>query len=320
MTSSLPAKLPFTSSPPELPLSARSQPQPPHSSSPPPPFPPSAHLSLTTTPHQQPCPHETPGASRPSNPPPSPATHPNSKASSSTWTALSANPKPKCSSTCAPPSPSPHHRHPLPHRLPPRPRPTPAHDTLRAIEARYMDLQVAQPGLVLLIDYLDARALPKAIWTRNWDRPVRALLARFLPGRAFAVVTREWGGEPKPHPGGIYSIARDWGLFSSSGDRGGDSDAIAGAAAAAVPDATNLIMVGDSMDDMLGGRNAGAATVLLLNHHNADVAASGMADLVVRRLDELIPILENGFVGEVDGSPIPVPALLLKSWRNREGE
>ena len=174
--------------------------------------------------------------------------------------------------------------------LPPSSQPA-ANKTLRDIETRYMYLQAPQPGLVPLIDYLDARRVRKAIWTRNWDRPVRSLLNRFLKGREFVVVTREWGGEPKPQPGGILSIAEGWGLWTGNEDGSGEGR----------PDASQLIMVGDSMDDMLGGRNAGAATVLLLNDHNGHVATSGMADLVINRLDDLIQVLEDGFVGSVEG-------------------
>jgi len=161
-----------------------------------------------------------------------------------------------------------------------------AHSTLRDIETRYMHLQRPQPGLQPLMDYLDSRSVRKAIWTRNWDRPVQSLLDRFLQGRDFVVVTREWGGEPKPGPAGMFSIAEGWGLRKEEGGK---------------VDATGLIMVGDSMDDMLGGRNAGAATVLLLSEHNADVAGSGMVDLVIEQLDELIRVLEEGFVGIGDG-------------------
>ena len=55
--------------------------------------------------------------------------------------------------------------------------------------------------------------------------------------------------------------------------------------------------VGDSVDDMVAGRKAGAATVLLKNRENADLANNENTDLVVERLDDLIAILENGFEG-----------------------
>ncbi|KAL9112255.1 MAG: hypothetical protein Q9227_003373 [Pyrenula ochraceoflavens] len=59
-----------------------------------------------------------------------------------------------------------------------------------------------------------------------------------------------------------------------------------------------VIMVGDSMDDMEAGYRAGAATVLLLNEENRAVGEHEFTDLCIERLDELVGILENGFVGK----------------------
>ena len=55
-------------------------------------------------------------------------------------------------------------------------------------------------------------------------------------------------------------------------------------------------MVGDSQDDMEAGRMAGAATVLLVNEVNEHLGTHPHTDLVVRRLDELIEVLDKGFV------------------------
>ena len=56
-------------------------------------------------------------------------------------------------------------------------------------------------------------------------------------------------------------------------------------------------MVGDSIDDMKAGYAAGAATVLLGNNVNEDLWEHECTDLVVRRLDDLVAVLEGGFVG-----------------------
>jgi hypothetical protein len=47
------------------------------------------------------------------------------------------------------------------------------------------------------------------------------------------------------------------------------------------------------------GFRAGAATVLLANEVNAHLASHQHTDLVLSRLDELIGVLENGFVGRI---------------------
>lgn len=152
--------------------------------------------------------------------------------------------------------------------------------------------------------HLDAARLPKAICTRNFDAPVAHLLSRFLPDLAqpiHPIITRDFR-PPKPDPAGILFIARSWGLFSPSKQRkdgqqqqsDGDNETTQGEQEV---DASGLIMVGDSIDDMTAGRRAGAATVLLTNPANAHLEKHPHTDLVIRRLDELPAILDNGFVG-----------------------
>jgi len=50
---------------------------------------------------------------------------------------------------------------------------------------------------------------------------------------------------------------------------------------------------------MTAGYRAGAATVLLVNEMNAHLAAHQHTDLVISRLDELIDVLNGGFVGHI---------------------
>ncbi|TVY84009.1 putative uncharacterized hydrolase [Lachnellula suecica] len=159
----------------------------------------------------------------------------------------------------------------------PSPQDEAALEKIRAIEREAMVLQEAQPGLVQLMDYLESKNLPKA--------PVNHLLGKFLEGKKFEpIVTREFR-PPKPSPAGILSIAKAWGLVGKDGEGVGEG----------------LIMVGDSIDDMTAGYRAGAATVLLVNEMNAHLAEHEHTDLVISRLDELIKVLENGFVGHIAG-------------------
>lgn len=164
------------------------------------------------------------------------------------------------------------------HSLPPGPQET-AQQAIRDIESKAMLSQTPQPGLNDLMSYLDSRSIRKAICTRNFDVPVQNLLTKYLASTHFhPIVTREFR-PPKPDPAGIWHIAEQWNLRGENGKA----------------DATGLIMVGDSIDDMTAGRTAGAATVLLANNVNEHLADHKHTDLVIRSLDELIAILEEGF-------------------------
>jgi HAD superfamily hydrolase (TIGR01509 family) len=155
-----------------------------------------------------------------------------------------------------------------------------AMEKIRAVEREAMASQAPQPGLLPLMTYLASKSVPKGICTRNFDAPVSHLLEKFLPGEEFhPVVTRDFR-PPKPDPAGILHIAKSWGLESGE----------------------NLIMVGDSIDDMTAGYRAGAATVLLVNDVNAHLAEHEHTDLCISRLDELVGVLERGFVGRIKAS------------------
>ncbi|KAJ5640640.1 hypothetical protein N7528_000265 [Penicillium herquei] len=150
---------------------------------------------------------------------------------------------------------------------------------IQAVERRAMIDQQPQPGLVQLMEYLETRGLKRALCTRNFEAPVKYLLQNWLPEHTFLpIVTRDTPDViPKPDPAGILHIAEQWGLVNR---------------------AENLIMVGDSIDDMTSGHKAGAATVLILNEKNIHLKAHPHTDLCISRLDDLINILEKGFVGD----------------------
>ncbi|KAF7896433.1 hypothetical protein EAF00_006447 [Botryotinia globosa] len=154
-----------------------------------------------------------------------------------------------------------------------------AHEKIRAIEREAMLTQVPQPGLQTLFTYLSTLTptLPLAILTRNHPPPVHHLLTTHLPQTPFSpIITREFR-PPKPHPAGILHIAKEWNV-----------------------DPQDTIMVGDSIDDMKAGFAAGAATVLLGNSVNEELWEHECTDLVVKRLDELVEVLKEGFVGRAE--------------------
>ncbi len=185
-----------------------------------------------------------------------------------------------------------------------------AMDAIRAIERRAMSSQVAQPGLVQLMAYLDTKNIRKGICTRNFETPVTHLLTKFLPAHVFEpIITREFR-PPKPDPAGILHIARSWGLTRPADAGEAESAGESVAEEGVVVDTSGLIMVGDSIDDMTAGRMAGAATVLLVNEANAHLVEHEHTDLVISRLDELIDVLEHGFKGTASigtQGPSPTP-------------
>ncbi|KAI5300226.1 hypothetical protein KEM56_002626 [Ascosphaera pollenicola] len=146
---------------------------------------------------------------------------------------------------------------------------------IRAVEQEGMEKQVAQPGLSKLLAFLQLRGVKKALCTRNNETPVLHLIANHMKGHYFdPIVTRDTPDVlPKPDPAGIHHITEKWGLKDSS----------------------NLLMIGDSIDDMTAGRRAGATTILLLNEHNGRCKAHPDTDVSISRLDDLIEILDNGF-------------------------
>ncbi|OAL20233.1 hypothetical protein AYO20_11522 [Fonsecaea nubica] len=173
---------------------------------------------------------------------------------------------------------------------------------VQAIERNAMSSQRPQPGLQALMDYLTKRGVRKALCTRNFPAPVHHLLSNHLPEHVFEpIITRESEGvEPKPSPEGLWMIAQAWGL-----DREIEVGQVQGSVEAADGFdplelarrylGSGLIMVGDSIDDMAAGWRAGAATVLLAQDENQDLVKHEYTGLSIRRLDELIDILENGF-------------------------
>ena len=52
---------------------------------------------------------------------------------------------------------------------------------------------------------------------------------------------------------------------------------------------------------MTAGHAAGAATVLLVNERNAHLRDHLHTDLCIERLDDLIGVLDGGFVGQPHG-------------------
>lgn len=150
----------------------------------------------------------------------------------------------------------------------PEPAQEEAQEKLRVIERRAMQDMEPQPGLHELMTWLARRDIRTTICTRNFPIPVEYLRTKFLEGITMEpVITREFR-PPKPAPDGILKIAQAWGL-----------------------EPRQMVMVGDSIDDMHAGRRAGVATVLLRNDVNQDLTNHEATDYVIDSLPELIGLL-----------------------------
>jgi len=127
-----------------------------------------------------------------------------------------------------------------------------------------------QPGFHETMDFLTRNQIPKGILTRNNLAPVRHLIDH--TGVTFdKVVSRDCFSPSKPAPEPLLHICVDtWGLAPHS-----------------------TMMVGDHLDDLRCGRDAGCVTALLRNPGNA--AFEPEADLVLESLGDLLPLLQNGF-------------------------
>lgn len=181
---------------------------------------------------------------------------------------------------------------------------------IKAIESDAMSSQKAQPGLVELMTYLTEKEIPKALCTRNFMGPVEHLLGKYLSGMVFEpIITRETVGvRPKPSPEGLWQISEFWGEGDGLNGTAGEDVTVKeeGDLQSGLDDplelarrylGAGLIMVGDSIDDMAAGYRAGAATVLLVNEENKALAEHKYTDLSIRRLDELVDVLDQGFLG-----------------------
>nr|POF01067.1 putative uncharacterized hydrolase [Quercus suber] len=155
----------------------------------------------------------------------------------------------------------------------PEPEQSEAMKKIQDIEREAMAKQVPQAGLVTLMEWLDQQGVKKAICTRNFDAPVSHLLTTHIPSHITPftpVITRAFR-PPKPSPAGILHIAHAWGLTAD-------------ATVPASPPSQRrlpLVMVGDSIDDMVAGRDAGALTVLLRSVGKEELEQDDRTDVVV---------------------------------------
>lgn len=125
-------------------------------------------------------------------------------------------------------------------------------------------------GAYQLLDYIRNRSIPQALLTRNNDHAMYQTM-KLLKGTEFFSPMLSRSFTPcKPHPAPLLHIAQQWGLASN-----------------------HLLMVGDSIDDMMCGKQAGAQTCLIYTNKNCLIYQKALpyADITISSLTELQQLL-----------------------------
>ncbi|GMM31272.1 putative haloacid dehalogenase-like hydrolase [Martiniozyma asiatica (nom. inval.)] len=161
---------------------------------------------------------------------------------------------------------------------------------LQYIEAKAMILQEPTNGVKRALTNLQKEGIQIAICTRNVPTPVEYFLEHVvhkdgLSSDAFnwdgPIVTREFQ-PPKPSPKPLLHIIDQFNKRKSPVET--------------FINPQDVLMVGDSSDDMSAGLNAGCGTVLI-NHgeHGNDIVAKTMKiDAIVKDLDEFVNLVNTG--------------------------
>ncbi|QPG72720.1 hypothetical protein FOA43_000021 [Brettanomyces nanus] len=146
---------------------------------------------------------------------------------------------------------------------------------IQDIEHRAMLKMQPQKGVEDLFKFLHEETdLKFTICTRNLITPVNYLLDHFLDGIKLhePIITRSFD-PPKPSPKPLLHISESWGIKPE-----------------------NLIMIGDSRDDMFAGLRAGCSLVLMRHKDNGHLVEEiPEIDYIVDDFHQLIDILQNGF-------------------------
>eukprot|EP01125_Pyxidicula_operculata_P010952 TRINITY_DN3596_c0_g1_i2.p1 TRINITY_DN3596_c0_g1~~TRINITY_DN3596_c0_g1_i2.p1 ORF type:complete len:197 (-),score=17.53 TRINITY_DN3596_c0_g1_i2:41-631(-) len=115
-------------------------------------------------------------------------------------------------------------------------------------------------GVFELMEYLENKSIPKALFTRNSQKSIDHFLEK--SNLSFqAILSREYH-PPKPHPEGALHICSQWNITPDS-----------------------CLFVGDGEHDIESGMRAGNITVLLVNDENTHL--KDKAHYSIQNLEEL---------------------------------
>lgn len=138
-------------------------------------------------------------------------------------------------------------------------------------------------GCIEALQALKGKGLKLAILTRNTDEAVAVFLDRFGLHHHFDMtVSRDWKGKPKPHPDALFHISKTWGFAPEE-----------------------MMMVGDWVDDVNAGLNAGCHTAILKLEKNTEHLH--LAHHTLDLLHHLIDVVDNHYeVEPADSKSAPV--------------
>jgi HAD superfamily hydrolase (TIGR01509 family) len=142
-----------------------------------------------------------------------------------------------------------------------------AEEILRRHEREAIAQATLADGCAELLAHLAARDIPAAILTRNIREVVDAFVRTF--GFSFAAVYTREDGPHKPSPAGVFALCEKMGVTPAE-----------------------TLVVGDYKFDILAGRDAGCATVLVTTTHAPaphELPEWGPPDVVIASLRELLP-------------------------------
>ena len=123
-------------------------------------------------------------------------------------------------------------------------------------------------GAERMLADLKGRGLRLALVTRNSRESAETVLARHGLEETFDAVRTREHGENKPSPEPVLAMCGQMGVTPAE-----------------------ALVVGDYKFDIISGRDAGAATVLI--HHGPRPDYADLADWVITHLDELLAIVEG---------------------------
>src|SRR5262249_23492580 len=140
-------------------------------------------------------------------------------------------------------------------------------ELLRRHEREAIACATLADGCAELLAHLQAHAIPAAILTRNVREVVDTFSRMF--GFTFAAVYTREDGPHKPSPAGVFTLCERMGVAPAE-----------------------TLVVGDYKFDILAGRDAGCATVLVLGAHQPgleELPEWGPPDVVITSLRQLLP-------------------------------